>query len=86
MKTLRRSTLSETAEVEVVPVRGVDLGGGPGRSVTRTVKGGTVGIILDARGRPLTLPEEDEARREAVRRTIDAIRLYPEEEAAPQGA
>ena len=78
--------IGETAEVEVSPVRGVDLGGGPGKSVTRTVKGGPVGIILDARGRPLTLPDEDEARREAVRRTIDAIQLYPEEEAAPQGA
>ena len=52
----------------------------------RTVKGGAVGIILDARGRPLALPDEDAARREAVRRTIDAIQLYPEEETAPQGA
>ena len=78
--------IGETAEVEVSPVRGVDLGGGSGKTVKRTVKGGTVGIILDARGRPLTLPDEDEARREAVRRTIDAIQLYPEEETAPQGA
>ena len=78
--------IGETAEVEVSPVRGVDLGGGSGKTVKRTVKGGTVGIILDARGRPLTLPDEDEARREAVRRTIDAIQLYPEEETSPQGA
>ena len=78
--------IGATAEVEVSPVRGVDLGGGPGKTVKRTVKGGAVGIILDARGRPLALPDEDAARREAVRRTIDAIQLYPEEETAPQGA
>jgi len=78
--------VGETAEVEVDPVRGVDFGNGPGKSVKRTVKGGTVGIILDARGRPLVLPEDPAERRAAVRRTIDAIRLYPEQEAAPAGA
>ncbi|MEE2972788.1 MAG: glutamate mutase L, partial [Planctomycetota bacterium] len=76
--------VGETAEIEVSPVRGVDLGGGPGKSVKRTVKGGPVGVVLDARGRPLVLPEEDAARREAVRRTIDAIQLYPDQEAAPR--
>jgi uncharacterized protein (TIGR01319 family) len=78
--------VGETAEVEVDPVRGVDFGNGPGKSVKRTVKGGTVGIILDARGRPLALPEDPTERRAAVRRTIDAIRLYPDQEAAPAGA
>jgi hypothetical protein len=78
--------IGETAEVEVDPVRGVDFGNGPGKSAKRTVKGGTVGIILDARGRPLALPEDPTERRAAVRRTIDAIRLYPDQEAAPAGA
>lgn len=43
----------ETATVELRPARGVDLGAGPGKSLTAEVRGGTVGIILDARGRPL---------------------------------
>ncbi len=43
----------ETAELELHPSRKVDLGSGPGKPVTATVRGGTVGLILDARGRPL---------------------------------
>ena len=75
--------IGSTAEVEVEPSRGVDFGNGPGKSVKRTVKGGTVGIILDARGRPLTLPESTGERREAVTRTIEAVDLYPGSGAAP---
>ena len=78
--------IGTTAEVEVTPVRGVDLGNGPGKVVKKTAKGGTVGLILDARGRPLTLPEETSARIEAVRGTIEAIQLYPNEEVAPRSA
>ena len=78
--------IGTTAEVEVNPARGVDLGNGPGKVVKRTAKGGTVGLILDARGRPLSLPEEPSARIEAVRRTIEAIQLYPNEEVAPRRA
>ncbi|TWT57995.1 hypothetical protein KOR42_13630 [Thalassoglobus neptunius] len=43
----------ETAEVTITPGRGLDVGAGKGKSVSRTVKGGTVGLILDGRGRPL---------------------------------
>ncbi|MEE2895615.1 MAG: glutamate mutase L [Planctomycetota bacterium] len=75
--------IGSTAEVEVDPSRGVDFGNGPGKSVKRTVKGGAVGIILDARGRPLTLPESTGERREAVTRTIEAVDLYPGSGAAP---
>jgi uncharacterized protein (TIGR01319 family) len=45
--------IDETAQVELEPARGFDLGAGPGRVVTGQVRGGTVGLILDARGRPL---------------------------------
>ncbi|HWL09819.1 MAG TPA: glutamate mutase L [Planctomicrobium sp.] len=49
--------VGETAQIELVPARGVDLGNGPGSVVNGTIRGGTVGVILDARGRPLW-PEE----------------------------
>ena len=78
--------IGSTAEVEVDPSREVDFGNGSGKSVKRTVKGGTVGIILDARGRPLTLPESPEERRDAVTRTIEAVDLYPASDPAPQTA
>jgi uncharacterized protein (TIGR01319 family) len=68
----------ETAEIEVKPARGFDVGAGPGKPITKMIRGGTVGLILDGRGRALKLPEERAECREAVTRTIDAIGLYPD--------
>ena len=45
--------LGETAEVVVTPMRGFDVGNGSGKPIRRTVRGGTVGLILDGRGRPI---------------------------------
>jgi len=42
-----------TVQIELIPARKVDLGNGPGKTVSAKVRGGTVGLILDARGRPL---------------------------------
>lgn len=66
----------ESANVVVEPARGFDVGAGPGRRVGREVRGGTVGLILDARGRPLELPAERAACRNAMGETIRALRLY----------
>jgi len=44
--------LGETKEVTIKPARGFDVGEGKGRAVTRTVEGGTVGIIVDTRAVP----------------------------------
>ncbi|MCX6026014.1 MAG: hypothetical protein NTY23_07130, partial [Chloroflexi bacterium] len=50
----------------VQPSRRFDLGlGGAGHGGTITVSGGLVGVILDARGRPLVLPAEREKQRRA---------------------
>ena len=62
----------QEVEVHVEPAGGFDLGNGPGKSVTRRVKGGTVGILFDARGRPLSLPESAADRRAAVARWAKA--------------
>jgi hypothetical protein len=69
---------SETARVRVEPARGFDFGAGPGKGVEREVKGGTVGLILDARGRPLELPSERGMCRELIARWVDVLELYPE--------
>jgi uncharacterized protein (TIGR01319 family) len=58
----------QEVEVVVEPAKEFDLGAGPGKAVARRVKGGTVGILFDARGRPLTLPENPADRRAAVAR------------------
>lgn len=52
----------ESADVEVIPEKGFDVGAGKGKSVRQTLKGGLVGIIIDARGRPFTLPADDATR------------------------
>ena len=68
----------ETAEIEVKPARGFDVGAGNGKFLKKTIRGGTVGVILDARGRALALPEERSACQAAMSRVIDQIGLYPE--------
>jgi len=65
-----------TATVTVRPARGFDCGGGSGKEVTREVRGGTVGLILDARGRPLALPADRAACRMATARWVSALGLY----------
>lgn len=66
----------ETGVLEVKPERGLDMGAGPGKVISRDVRGGTVGIILDARGRPLVLPESNSQRRECVSRWLKELRVY----------
>lgn len=67
---LRRIDLADgvVAKARVEPARGVDVGAGPGRPLEREVRGGAVGVVLDARGRPLRLPEVRAERVAAVSR------------------
>ena len=69
--------LEERAQIELQPARHVDLGEGKGVSVTRDVRGGEVGLLLDGRGRPLQLPADPEARLAALTRWHEAVGLYP---------
>lgn len=49
------------------PVRGFDVGAGPGRRLEQSVDPGAVGIVLDGRGRPdLAWPADPNRRREAA--------------------
>jgi hypothetical protein len=68
----------ESAHVAVEPTRRFDAGEGAGRAVEAEVSGGVVGLIIDARGRPLELPEDDDERMEAIRRWERELRAYPE--------
>ncbi len=43
-----------------------DMGTGRGKPITQQVDGGVVGIILDARGREIELPQNDITRREKL--------------------
>ena len=66
-----------TAKVAIEPERGFDVGDGPGKRVEREVRGGTVGIVLDARGRPLVVPPDRATGRPMVERWVTALDLYP---------
>jgi uncharacterized protein (TIGR01319 family) len=67
----------QTATVTLRPAKQVNLGEGPGTVVTREVRGGVVGLMLDGRGRPLQLPVDQHARVEALMQWFDAVDLYP---------
>ncbi len=61
------------AEVTIKPHRRWDLGAGKGRPVTFTVEGSILGLVCDARGRPLTLPRTSKDRARIVPRWLTQI-------------
>jgi hypothetical protein len=67
----------ERATLVVEPERGFDCGGGAGKRVEREVRGGTVGLILDARGRPLSVLPDRAVTRPLVERWVRAVDVYP---------
>ena len=69
----------EEAKVFVEPANQYDIGAGPGKELEATVQGGVAGLLLDARGRPLYLPDEEQKRKELLLKWFRAIDLYPEE-------
>jgi hypothetical protein len=60
----------QSAVLTLEPQRRFDIGAGPGRNRKVTVHGGSVGLIIDARGRPVKLPEDDTERRAQIRQWL----------------
>lgn len=58
------------AVLTLEPLRRFDVGAGPGRNRKVTVHGGTVGLIIDARGRPIRLPDDEKDRRSQIRQWL----------------
>ncbi len=56
--------MNEQALLSLFPAPGVDVGLGPGERAraAEEIDGGLIGLIIDARGRPLVLPENDTER------------------------
>ena len=69
----------EKAEIEVTPARQFDLGEGKGQKITKEVTGGVVGLVIDARGRPLDLDgsKGKEPRCEVLSKWNTAFDAYP---------
>ncbi|MFO7651865.1 MAG: glutamate mutase L [bacterium] len=69
--------IGESATASINPERGFDVGAGPGKSVEANVEGGLSGVIIDCRGRPLALPEDDNKRMELLRKWAVQMDAYP---------
>ena len=65
------------AEITVEPEKTFDMGLGPGKKLTKTIKGGLVGIILDARGRPLAFNDNLSTNMDVVNYWVEQLDLYP---------
>ncbi|MFN8405395.1 MAG: glutamate mutase L [Anaerolineales bacterium] len=63
----------QTARLSLAPLHRADAGLGPGRSGSLTVTGGAMGVVIDARGRPLALPSDPVRRRELMKRWSYAV-------------
>jgi hypothetical protein len=71
--------VNEKASVVIEPAKGFDVGEGKGKKVEKEVEGGVTGIILDGRGRPLLLPEEQSKRIKSLNKWLETLELYPGE-------
>ena len=60
--------MGQTARLTLQPLNRSDIGNGPGRKNTVRVAGGTMGVVIDARGRPLVLHEDPVRRRELFKK------------------
>lgn len=67
----------ERALLDLKPHPSVDIGLGPGRSAkaTESIEGGALGVIIDTRRRPLSLPIETGARIARLRAWRDALQM-----------
>jgi len=80
--TLKRYAFDEGEEVRatLTPLqKTLDLGAGPGKPVSKTLKAGVVGIVVDTRGRPeIQIPENNAERVPLLAGWVDAMGEYPE--------
>ena len=63
----------QAARLSLQPLHRADAGLGPGKSGAVTVTGGALGVVIDARGRPLQLPSDPVRRRELMKRWSYAV-------------
>ena len=59
------------------PVKGFDMGAGPGGKVEAGIQGGVVGVILDGRGRPFELAKNHAKRIADLKKWYKAMEMYP---------
>ncbi len=63
----------QTARLQLRPLQRADVGLGPGRAGEVEVIGSAIGVVIDARGRPLSLPSDGAARRELLKKWLKTV-------------
>jgi uncharacterized protein (TIGR01319 family) len=72
--------VGEVIDVKINPHKQCDMGAGPGHELTTRVEGGEVGLIIDARGRPLVTPTDKETMKRNLLKWLTNLNAYPEED------
>ncbi len=67
------------AKAELTPVKNMDIGAGKGHKLDTELPGGVVGIVLDGRGRPFAVPEDEATRIKSLKEWMGVIEAYPPE-------
>ena len=62
--------MGEVAQLKLQPLHRFDIGMGPGRGGRLQVVGGSLGVVIDARGRPLRLNPDPARRREMLKKWL----------------
>lgn len=69
--------VDKTAEIEIIPAKNFDVGGGKGKPVNKKLFGGVVGVVIDTRGRPIILAKDKALRVEQLKQWTKVIDAYP---------
>lgn len=67
--------IGQVGKLTLKPRAAFNFGFGPGRHKTIPVKGGAAGVVIDARGRPLGRPKNDDKRIEHLQKWLKAVGL-----------
>jgi len=65
--------MGQTARLTLQPLQRSNIGNGPGKNAAMQVVGGVMGVVIDARGRPLALPEDSVRRRELFKKWLWSV-------------
>lgn len=69
--------IGEVTHAVLEPARGFDVGNGPGKPLEAELHGGTVGLILDGRGRPLSLPADRRTCQVTIQQWNETVQMFP---------
>ena len=67
----------EPIKAEIIPHKKMDIGSGIGEPINTSIYGGLVGIILDGRDRPISIPADPQERLSYLNDWSNALNEYP---------